>query len=160
MKISLQLVLLIMFSAQAAVVTAADTSTSSGQGAVDTSQWECKYCAFEQGTSGTLELGLGNVSKDSYKFGEYTGLNEQGGFLIGNAAARLRGKDANYWNVDASNLGLDSRSLSAESGTQGKYRLFLKYDEIPHFISDSAVTPFIGSGGGSLVLPGGWVPEA
>ncbi len=156
MKISLQLFLLIMLSAQAAV--AAESSTTSGQGSVDTSQWECKFCAFEQGVSGTLELGLGHVSKDSFKFGEYTGLNEQGGFLVGNAAARFRGKDADYWDVDASNLGLDARSLSAESGRQGKYKVFLKYDELPHFISDSAVTPFIGTGGGSLVLPGGWVP--
>ena len=160
MKISLQLFLLIMLSAQAAAVTAADSSTSSGQGSVDTSQWECKFCTFEQGLSGTLDVGLGDVSKDSYKFGEYTGLNEQGGFLIGNAAARFRGKDADYWNVSASNLGLDSRSLSAESGRQGKYKVFLKYDELPHFISDSAVTPFVGTGGGSLTLPLGWVKAA
>lgn len=157
MKYSLQMILFILLSAQAAAVTAVENSTSGGQGSVDISQWECKYCPFEEGVSGNLELGLGYVSKDSFKFGEYTGLNDKGGFLIGNAAARFRDKGANYWNIDASNLGLDSRALKAERGRQGKYKMFLHYEELPHFLSDSAATPFLGRGSGSLTLPGGWV---
>ena len=155
MKISFQLCLLIVLAAHAAV-TAAESPTE-GQATVDTSKWECKYCQFEEGTSGTLELGLGYVSDDSFKFGEYTGLNEKGGFFVGNASVRFRGEEAHYWDINATNLGLDSRALSAETGTQGKYKLFLNYSELPHYISDSARTPFLGSGSGSLVLPGSWV---
>jgi MtrB/PioB family decaheme-associated outer membrane protein len=152
MKTSIKLFPLIILSAQAATVAAADNT------AVDTSQWACKFCAFEEGFSGTVDLGLGNVSDDSFKFGEYNGMNEKGGFLIAGAALRSRGENANYWNVDAANLGLDTRSLGVEGGKQGTYKVILKYDELPHYISDSAATPFLGSGTDTLTLPGTWVP--
>ncbi|MBI3186239.1 MAG: MtrB/PioB family decaheme-associated outer membrane protein, partial [Gammaproteobacteria bacterium] len=125
---------------------------------VDTSQWVCKFCAFEEaGLTGTVDLGLGYVSDDSYQFGDYTGLNEKGAFLIGNASLRLRGEDTHYWNIEAINLGLDSRSLSVEGGAQGHYKLTFSYDELPHYISDSTVTPFLGAGTDTLTLPGSWV---
>jgi MtrB/PioB family decaheme-associated outer membrane protein len=152
MKTSIKLFPLIILSAQAATVAAADNT------AVDISQWACKFCAFEEGFSGTVDLGLGNVSDDSFKFGEYNGMNEKGGFLIAGAALRSRGENANYWNVDAANLGLDTRSLGVEGGKQGTYKVILKYDELPHYISDSAATPFLGSGTDTLTLPGTWVP--
>lgn len=115
MKISNKLFPLIILSAQAATVAAADNTVP------DTSQWECKYCAFEKGLTGTVDLGIGYVSEDSFKFGEYTGLYEKGAFFIGDAALSSRGENANYLNVDASNLGLDSRSLGVEGGKQGTY---------------------------------------
>jgi MtrB/PioB family decaheme-associated outer membrane protein len=160
MKISTHLLLLLTLSAPAAVATAADNATAGGADSVDTSQWKCKYCAFEEGSSGTVEAGLGYVSKDSFKFGEYTGLNQQGGFFVGNASVRFRGEDAAYWNIDASDLGLDSRSLNAEGGRQGTYKVYFKYKELPHFISDSVQTPFLGVGSDSLTLPSGWVQAA
>jgi MtrB/PioB family decaheme-associated outer membrane protein len=156
MKISRRLFALTVLSAQVAAAVAAD-SPASGQPPVDTSQWQCNFCQFEEGLSGTLDLGAGYVSDDSFKFGEYTGLHEQGGFLVGNASVRSRGEDSAYWNIDASDLGLDSRSVSAEGGKQGTYKLLFNYKELPHFISDSALTPFVGAGGNSLTLPAGWV---
>ncbi|MGI9304345.1 MAG: MtrB/PioB family decaheme-associated outer membrane protein [Gammaproteobacteria bacterium] len=124
---------------------------------VDTSKWECEFCTFEEGHSGYAEGGVGYVENDSFKFGEYTGLNEDGAYFIGDAHYRYRGREARYFDVDAHNLGLDSRSVGLEGGRQGKYDIFLNYDELPHFISDSAVTPFIGSGGEVLNLPPDWV---
>lgn len=132
--------------------------TLAAEPAVDTSQWRCKYCEFEEGYSGELELGAGYVSDDSFKFGEYTGLNDEGGFFVGNGNARYRSEDATYVDLSVTDAGLDSRSLSIEGGQQGKYKLFLRYDELPHFISDTAKTPFRGTGGESLTLPPGWVP--
>jgi len=152
MKTSNQLLLLSMFSALPVTVVAAD----GGTGQPDTSKWECKLCPLQQGWSGSVDLGVGYVSDKSYKFGEYTGLNKRGGFFIGDGSARFRGADANYWNFNASDLGLDSRSLDAEGGRQGQSKLILKYDELPHYLSDSAQTPFIGSGGASLRLPAGF----
>lgn len=123
--------------------------------AVDTSAWKCKYCVVEEGWSGEIELGLGYVSDDSFKFGEYTGLNEKGGFFIGNADMYYRAEDASYIDLSVSRLGLDSRSLSIEGGVQGRYKLFLHYDELPHFISNTTATPY--SGSESLTLPPTWV---
>jgi MtrB/PioB family decaheme-associated outer membrane protein len=156
MKTSNQLFLLGMLSALSAAAAAADDASGAGQASVDISQWKCESCKFEQGLSGTLDVGVGSVSDKSSKFGEYNGLNKKGGFFIGDGAVRSRGEDGAYWNLNASNLGLDSRSLDAEGGQQGKYKLLLKYDELPHFISDSAQTPFVGNGGASLTLPAGF----
>lgn len=127
-------------------------------GVADTFNWACKYCPFEKpGVEGGLELGLGYVSQDTYKFGEYNALNEQGVFLIGDADLRLRGQNAHYWNVEARNLGLDSRSLAVQGGQQGAYKLSFDYAELPHFISDSIRSVFDGVGSRALSLPATWV---
>ena len=132
------------------------SATGAGQTLPDTSKWKCELCKFEDGLSGTVEAGGGYVSDSSAKFGEYNGLGEKGGYFIGDLKARYRGKDAAYWNVDAANLGLDTRSLNVEGGRQGRYKLLLDYQELPHFVSDSAQTPFLGNGGASLTLPAGF----
>jgi MtrB/PioB family decaheme-associated outer membrane protein len=153
MKRANPLILLGVFSLLPAAAAADDAA---GAAAVDTSKWLCKLCKFETGTSGSVEVGAGNVSDKSAKFGEYNGLDDKGGYLIGGASARYRGADGTYWNARASDLGLDSRSAQIDGGRQGAYGLFLRYDEIPHVYSDSAQTPFLGSGGASLTLPAGF----
>ena len=152
MKTSNQLLLFSMFAALPVTVAAADGDAAKP----DTSKWECKLCPAEKGWSGSVDVGAGNVSDKSYKFGEYNGLNKQGGYFVGDGSARFRGDDTYYWNFNASDLGLESRSLDAEGGRQGKYKLILKFDELPHSLSDSAQTPFIGNGGTSLKLPAGF----
>ena len=122
----------------------------------DVSKWQCNLCKFEQGASGSIEAGAGNVSNGSAKFGDYTGLNEKGGYFIGEATSRYRGADGMYWNVRASDIGLDSRSASLEGGRQGAYRLFLDSDAIPRYTTETARTPFLGSGGTVLALPAGF----
>jgi MtrB/PioB family decaheme-associated outer membrane protein len=156
MKIARSLPVVFVLSLPAMSALAADDTT--GGSAVDTSNWKCESCPFEKaGKTGSIDLGVGYVSNDSFKFGEYTGLNEKGGYLVGNAELRQRGENAYYWNLNAYNLGLDSRELQAEGGRQGKYKLLFDYDELPHFISDSASTPLLGTGTNSLTLPPGWV---
>jgi len=157
MKTTTRLFPLFILSMQAALVGKALAADADSPNAVDTSDWKCKYCAFEEGTSGYVEGGIGYVSTDSYKFGEYTGLNEEGVYALLGAGVRVRGDEASYWNIDANNLGLDTRSLAVEGGKQGRYKITLKYDELPHYISDSVATPFLGAGTGSLTLPGTWV---
>lgn len=154
MKTATRLFLLSTLAALPATAGAADAAT--GPAAVDTSKWKCELCKFEDGVSGSVDVGAGYVSDSSYKFGEYNGLYKEGGYFIGDGTVRYRGRDAVYWDANASNLGLDARSLDAEGGQQGKYKLLLDYDELPHFISDSTKTPFIGNGSASLTLPAGF----
>jgi MtrB/PioB family decaheme-associated outer membrane protein len=108
-----------------------------------------------------LELGLGYVSDDSYKFGEYNGLESQGGYLIGNIDLRGGGRyfddDTTRWRAQGSNLGLDTRELSAEYGHQGRYRFTVDYDELRRNRSDSYQTPYLGVGSTTLTLPSNWV---
>ena len=152
MKISNQLLVLGVLSA----LSAAAAADSGGPAAVDTSNWKCESCKFEQGVSGTLDVGAGSVSDKSAEFGHYAGLHKKGGYFIGDTAVRSRGEHGAYWNLNASNLGLDTRSVEAEGGRQGSYKLRFKYDETPHRISDGALTPYAGSGGASLTLPAGF----
>jgi MtrB/PioB family decaheme-associated outer membrane protein len=141
----------------ATVVIGADVPPATAEAAnIDTSKWKCKYCVFEEGFSGEVEVGAGYVSDDSFKFGEYNGLFEKGTYFIGNATGRYRDEDAYYMDLFVRDLGLEKRSIGIEGGRQGKYKLFLRYDEIPHYISDTAVTPYLGSGSDSLTLPLGW----
>lgn len=146
-----------MLSLQCTTVASAEDPATTVAPHVDTSNWKCKYCEFEKGFSGEVEIGVGYVSDSSFKFGEYNGLFEKGAYFIGNADARYRGEDADYIDLFIRDLGLETRSIGIEGGRQGRYKLFLRYDEIPHYISDTAVTPYLGSGSDLLTLPASWV---
>jgi len=150
------LFVLFALAAQLSLV-AADDEPSVVVPEVDTSKWKCRKCAFEEGWRLDMTLGPGYVSDDSYKFGEYNGLNEEGVYLIGDADLSYRNEDADYVDISISDIGLDSRSLAIEGGRQGSYKLFLDYNEIPRFISDSVSTPYLGSGSDDLTLPSDWV---
>jgi MtrB/PioB family decaheme-associated outer membrane protein len=133
------------------------SAAASGALAAEPSQWKCETCPFDKaGTSGTLDVGLGAVSDDSAKFGDYTGLNQKGAYLVAGGAMRYRGEDGQFGSLKASDLGLDARSLAGEYGKEGLYTLRLGYSEIPHYLTDTAMTPFLGNGGGVLTLPAGF----
>ncbi len=122
--------------------------------------WTCQRCPVPSQMSVEVEVGAVRVPTDSYKFGDYTGLEDEKIYVTGDAEVHYRGKDAVYVDQEGSNLGLDSRTAEVEGGRQGQYGLDLFYDEIPHFVEDSAETPFLGSGSSQdfLALPDGWVP--
>jgi MtrB/PioB family decaheme-associated outer membrane protein len=115
--------------------------------------------AFAQAgqVSAEVEVGVGHVSRDSFKFGEYTGLKDKGGYFIGNF--ELSGSNpetSKYWSFTGTNLGLKSRNLRYDFRNQGNFRIGLEYDEIPKFRSESTQTIFNGVGGNTLTLPAGW----
>jgi len=127
---------------------------------VDTSKWPCKFCEFEEGFSFRPDLGVGYVSDASAKFGEYNGLDEDGAYVVADADARYRKEGGLWLDLTAVDLGLDSRFFGVEGGKQGQYALHLNYKELPHHISDTAMSPFLGAGSNSLALPSGWVTGA
>lgn len=124
--------------------------------AVDTSRWECRFCDFPSGWQGSFRGGVGYVSEDSAKFGEYSDLDEEGLYPVFDGEASFHGEGAVRWNVIARDLGLDTRSISLSGGRQGLYDLELSYDGIVRHVSDSARTPFRHAGNNSLNLPAGW----
>src|ERR1017187_5439181 len=109
----------------------------------------------------TIDAGVGAVSGSSSKFGEYNGLQNSGPFGIGNFD--LRGGaayDSNStwrWQMRGTNLGLETRSLYAEFGKQGKYQFFFSYSELLANRSDTYQTPYSGAGSGNLTLPSNWI---
>ena len=110
-----------------------------------------------------VEIGASNVSQNSAKFGEYTGMNKSGGNLIGNFS--VRGGDAygdgngtKLWSITGADLGLTSRTVSAAISNQGQWNLGIVYDELTHNISNTYQTPYQGSmGGNSFTLPAGFL---
>lgn len=109
-----------------------------------------------------IEIGVGWSSEDSFKFGEFSGIESRGPFVIGNFFIRKRdpydSDGTKYLTITGTNLGLDSRFLGVEYGHQGKFRIFLFLDQIPKFFLDDAQTPYILNDGGTrLTLPAGWV---
>jgi MtrB/PioB family decaheme-associated outer membrane protein len=108
-----------------------------------------------------LEAGLGYVSQDSFKFGEYNGLFRKGAFGIFNLDVRGGGawdsNDATRWRIVGSDLGLENRDIRAEYGQQGTFRINIGYDELRRNRSDTYQTPYLGAGGDTLTLPSTWI---
>jgi MtrB/PioB family decaheme-associated outer membrane protein len=122
---------------------------------VDTSDWECEYCPFEEGYRADYEVGAKYVSEDALRFGNGTGLDEKAAFadVSGSGTYAKDGKQLRWY---AEDLGLKSRVLSVAGGKQGTFDLSLKYSEIPYRRFDSTQTVFTPSGD-TLGLPSGWV---
>lgn len=112
----------------------------------------------------SIEVGLRDTSKGSFKAGEYNGLESKGVSAVVNMDAR---GGANYdsespvrWRISGEDLGLETRNLSAEYGRQGKFRFNFGYDELLRNRSDSYQTPLQGVGGNNLTLPAAWLVPA
>ncbi len=140
-----------------AAVGALSIAPSRVVAAVDTSQWKCETCPYEKaGRSVTVEAGVGAVSGESPKFGDYTGLQRKGGWVVLGGNAEYRSDGGVYGRVEASDLGLDARSLAFDGGREGLYTLRLGYAETPRHLHGGAMTPFLGAGGAQLSLPPGY----
>jgi len=61
------------------------------------------------------------------------------------------------WRIKGTDLGQETRGLSAQVGVQGKFRLNFGYDELRRNRSDSYQTPYNGTGTNVLTLPGTWL---
>jgi MtrB/PioB family decaheme-associated outer membrane protein len=110
----------------------------------------------------TFELGALGVSDSSYKFGEYNGLQKKGAYSILNfdvqSSSPYDSEGVSHWRLGATDLGLNTRALSAEYGEQGWFRFRFDYDELQHNVSDSYQTPYRGVGtSNTLTLPSNWL---
>ena len=136
---------------QAAAARAEDAA------APDTSGWSCSKCPFEKGYEADVQLGAGYLDDSSAKFGDYTGLDDKGGYVVADAEGTYAGEDGYQMSYELTDLGLNSRAITLEGGVQGTYDYALWYDRVPHTIWDTTRTPFDGNGTRNLTLPPGWV---
>ena len=108
-----------------------------------------------------VEAGVGYVTQDSFKFGQYNGLFNKGFYGIFNLDVRGGGSydsdDATRWKVTGTDLGLETRDATAEFGQQGKFRINVGFDQLTSKRSDSYQTPYLGAGSDMLSLPGNWL---
>src|SRR3990172_8747563 len=111
----------------------------------------------EDGLEGSIEVGgaLTDLDSKSFKYGEYTGVNDDSIYFAGNVDLSYN-RNAFFLDLRTDNIGLDNRSLYLETGRYGRYKLFLEYDEIPKLISNNSQTILNGAGSNTLTLPSGW----
>jgi MtrB/PioB family decaheme-associated outer membrane protein len=110
-----------------------------------------------------VELRLGYVSDDSFKFGQYNGYEDDGVYVIGSANMSW-GEDwtsgsTNYLDVEMHDIGMDTAEAYLEYGQQGVFSVFVNYDKTPLRVSDRGLTPYLGAGGTTLSLPSVWQPS-
>jgi len=111
--------------------------------------------------SSSLEVGVMGINRDSYKFGEYNGLEEKGAtpnlnFDLRGGAFGPDATSAMRYRIQGTDLGLETRNLSAEFESQGTFRLKFGYDELRHNIYDSYKSLWDGAGSTTQTLPAGY----
>jgi len=130
-----------------------------GLAQVDTSDWACESCPFEQGYRAEIDAGATNVSDEAARFGNYTGYDEDGAYADVDGHGRYVNDGYRLdWTVE--DLGLDSRAVELSMGKQGVFEFRAGYSELPFRRFDTSSTIFSRAADGTLTLPAGWVPAS
>jgi MtrB/PioB family decaheme-associated outer membrane protein len=108
-----------------------------------------------------IELGFLWNADDSNAFGDYTGLRNEGWYVLGNADIRHRtpwdDPDPMVLHLRGLNLGLDSREVLAEWQRPGRYGAFFTFDQIPKYWNEQGRIFFGKQGNSAFTLPPGWI---
>ncbi|MEO1202488.1 MAG: MtrB/PioB family outer membrane beta-barrel protein, partial [Pseudomonadota bacterium] len=123
---------------------------------VDTSEWICEFCPFEDGARADYQVGATAADEDSAYFGNATGYNEEGGYVNLDGEGLVSG-DSYRMTWVAEDLGLDSRYAAIDAGRPGTYGISLDYRELPRRQWITTDSVFLQSAADSLSLPAGWV---
>jgi MtrB/PioB family decaheme-associated outer membrane protein len=123
---------------------------------VDTSEWACEACPFEQGYRANISAGATNVSDDAARFGNFTGYDEKGTYGNLDGQGRYAG-DGYRLDYSMEDLGLDSRAFDLSIRDKGVFGLDFGYRELPFRRFDTSRTIFSQATSDTLVLPAGWV---
>jgi MtrB/PioB family decaheme-associated outer membrane protein len=117
----------------------------------------CRRCPSGDGWELDVKGGPAYVTDDAYNFGDYTGLDEDGGYLFGDVFGRYRGEDSSYATFEGFTRNSDSSAFFLKGGKQSVYELRASYQAIPRRIFNTAATPYDSNGSNSRVLPPDWV---
>jgi MtrB/PioB family decaheme-associated outer membrane protein len=147
----------ILLSLAVASCLAAAGTAAAEPAAANTSEWACSKCPFPKGYQSSAQLGGGYLDESSAKFGQYTGLDDKGGYVVADAEGTYAGESGYGLSYELIDLGLNSRSVAIEGGRQGAYEFGLFYDRVPVPIWDTTQTPFLNVGSQNLTLPANWV---
>ena len=107
-------------------------------------------------TDGEFEIGALFLTDDSTRFGRYSGLTDDGIQWNSNVVMHSTDGKRGYANIKGLDLGLDSRSLRIDWGSQGSYKAFIDYNEIP-FNDFTGQTIFGSVDSARLTVPAGGV---
>jgi MtrB/PioB family decaheme-associated outer membrane protein len=147
-------------AADGAADEAADEGGATGAGNAASRGWQCTLCPAPAGWNGELDTGGGWVSDSSLKFGDYRGLEDDGGFAALDGESHYRAEDGSFLDLMMRDLGIDNRSVNLRGGERGRYAVELAYREIPKYRGFGAETVYLGAGGNELTLPADWQSAA
>ena len=107
---------------------------------------------FESGYEASYEAGATYISDSSTRFGNATGLDEDGGEALLGGSGRYAGDTYQLqWTIE--DLALDTREFRLEGGRQGSYGFHFGLDELPYRQFGTTETVFSVNGNDQLTLP-------
>ncbi|MEK6706054.1 MAG: MtrB/PioB family outer membrane beta-barrel protein, partial [Bdellovibrionota bacterium] len=103
--------------------------------------------------NGNLTPGV-QLSNDpsSSKFNEYRDIKD-GLFVPGIGASMLDTETGRYAEINGSSIFRDDQNIRARLGKYSHWKLGLEWDEIPHLLSNKAMTPYAYDGSGRYTVP-------
>jgi MtrB/PioB family decaheme-associated outer membrane protein len=105
--------------------------------------------------SSSVEVGIGAVSDDNQRFGQYSGLNEDGAYgLIDLSVVRRDDATGTWLRLTGRNLGFDNRELRFENERQGNWGYFIDYSQTPRFDPYTVTTTLAGVGTTTQTIAG------
>lgn len=101
-----------------------------------------------------ISVGVGYVAEDAPRFGQYSGLNKQGGQALLNVDINKLDTSTGTWiKFRGNNLGLESRDMRLTHERQGDWAYYLDYNEMPRFEPYTINTAVTGIGTTNVTIP-------
>lgn len=97
-----------------------------------------------------FDLGAIVVDESSTKFGEYSGLNDSGPYVLANfevhgGSGYGMGEGTTRIDASGTDLGTNSRNLGLKITDQGQWNFGAGYDQLRHYTTDGYQTPYQGA---------------
>ncbi len=107
-----------------------------------------------------ISAGIGYVSKDNQRFGQYTGLTEEGYHALLDVSLMKRDEATGTWLIlNGRNLGQDNRELRFEHSRQGDWGYSIDYSQIPRYDPYTVTTRLSGIGTTTQTIAGNATAE-
>ncbi len=102
----------------------------------------------------TINFGAGYLANDNARFGQYSGLRNEGPYGLFNLNITKRDDNTGTWlKLFGRNLGLQNRDIRFEHTKQGHWSYFIDFNQTPRYEPFTPVTAITGVGSTHLDVP-------
>ena len=101
-----------------------------------------------------MNIGAGYLFNDNARFGQYTGVRDQGAYGIFNLDFVKRDDETGTWyRLMGRNLGFENRDIRLEHARQGNWGYFIEFSQTPRYEPFTVNTAVTGIGTTNLNVP-------
>ncbi len=101
-----------------------------------------------------VHFGAGYLFNDNARFGQYSGVRDEGAYGIGNVSIIKRNEDTGTWfKLMGRNLGFQNRDIRFEHNKQGNWGYFIDFSQTPRYEPFAVNTAVTGIGSNHPVIP-------